>query len=53
MKKITKKEIREVLRDAREEHPFGWRLASVTGYIYIMEKLAYLLTIMDKVYMSS
>ena len=34
MKKITKKEIREVLRDAREEHPFGWRLASVTGYIY-------------------
>lgn len=32
--KITKKELREVLRETRNEHPFGWRLASITAYIY-------------------
>lgn len=31
--KVTKKELRNVLRDARSEHPFGWRLCEVYAFI--------------------
>lgn len=32
--RVTKKEIRDVLRDARNKHPFGWRLNEIYAYIY-------------------
>lgn len=34
IKKITKKEVREFIKDLKIEHQFGWRLWQVGAYIY-------------------